>query len=241
MSDRRENSVLFSLRELRNIEEDRVKQEEDAEKSRIESERRAREDEIRKAKEAEEAKIRAAEDSVRREREEKERAEREGQLRLQEAERRAQIEAATRLEQSRIEAEARAKVDGKQFPTGAVVGGVLGLVLLAGGTMAYLVHSHNVETAQQQAAAAAQHEADRKAAIAQAEADKRKFESEMNDLKAQMEKTSDAAEKAKLQARIAATAEGHAKHASSGKSTETKAKGPKVNSKSTDPLGGLDL
>ena len=42
MSDRRENSVLFSLRELRSIEEDRVKQEYDAEKERIEAERRAR-------------------------------------------------------------------------------------------------------------------------------------------------------------------------------------------------------
>ena len=241
MSDRRENSVLFSLRELRNIEEDRVKQEEDAEKSRIESERRAREDEVRQAKEADEAKIRAAEDAVRREREEKERAEREGHLRLQEAERRAQIEAATRLEQSRIEAEARAKVDGKQFPTGAVVGGVLALVLVAGGTMAYLVKQHNAEIATQQAAAAAQHDADRRAATAQAEADKRKFESEMNDLKVQMEKTSDAAEKAKLQARIAATAEGHAKHTSSSKGADVKTKGPKVNSKSTDPLGGLDL
>ena len=38
MSDRRENSVLFSLRELRTIEEDRVKQEEEGEKARIDAE-----------------------------------------------------------------------------------------------------------------------------------------------------------------------------------------------------------
>src|SRR5437016_8492169 len=104
MSDRRENSVLFSLRELRTIEDDRVQQEADAEKARIESERRAREDEIRRAKEAEESKVRAAEDKIRREQEERERVERERELRLKEPERRAQIEAASRLEQHRIEA-----------------------------------------------------------------------------------------------------------------------------------------
>ena len=57
MSDRRENSVLFSLRELRSIEDDRVKQEESAEAARIEAERKAREEEIRRAKEAEKRKF----------------------------------------------------------------------------------------------------------------------------------------------------------------------------------------
>src|SRR5207245_1302589 len=55
---RRENSLLISLKELRDIEEDRVKEEEDAVRAREDAERRAKEEAIRRAKEAEEAKIR---------------------------------------------------------------------------------------------------------------------------------------------------------------------------------------
>ena len=242
MSDRRENSVLFSLRELRSIEEDRVNQEKDAETARIEAERRAQEEEVRRAKEAEEAKIRAAEDRVRKERDEKERAEREAQLRLQESERRAQIEAATRLEQSRIEAEARAKVEGKKFPTGLVVGGVLGLILIAGGTMFYMVQQHNMELAKQQAAANAQREAERKALQAEREADRKKFETQQAELQAQLDKAGTDAEKATIRQRIAAAAQAHeTKHTSSTKSSEPKASKPKIKTNGNDPLGGLDL
>src|SRR5581483_749286 len=127
MAERRENSVLFSLRELRGIEEKRVKGEEEAEHARIEAKRRAEEDRVRAEQES------------------RERAAREDQLRLQEAERRAQIEAAAKLEQHRIEAEARARMDAKKFPVGAVVGGVLALVVVAGIVMAVLVHNHNEE------------------------------------------------------------------------------------------------
>src|SRR6478609_1540571 len=135
MAERRENSVLFSLNELRNIESDRVRGEEEAEEARIEAERRAREDEIRRAKEAEEAKRRAEEDRIRRDIEEKERIVRENELRLKESERRARIE-------------------GKKFPTTQVVAGVVGLVLVAAVTMGVLVSNHNKELAQAQAEAA---------------------------------------------------------------------------------------
>src|SRR5579864_7160734 len=151
MAERRENSVLFSLNELRNIEQDRVRSEEEAERQRIEAERRAREEEIRRAKEAEEAKRRAEEDRVRKEIEDKERVHREGELRLKESERRAQIEAAAKLEQARIEAEARARIEGKKFPTTQVVGGIIALVLFAGSVMGYLVYNHNQELARAQA------------------------------------------------------------------------------------------
>jgi hypothetical protein len=57
-----------------------------------------------------------------------------------------------------------------------------------------------------------------------------------------MEKTSDAAEKARLQARMADATERATHHSSSSKNDAPKAsKGPKVNTKSNDPLGGLDL
>src|SRR6266568_1780172 len=141
MAERRENSVLFSLNELRNIEQDRVRGEEEAEQARIEAERRAREEEIRRAKE----------ERVRRDIDDKERIVRESELRLKESERRAQIEAAARLEQARIEAEARARIEGKKFPTTQVVAGVVGLVVLAGSIMGYLVYNHSQELTRTQA------------------------------------------------------------------------------------------
>src|SRR5215475_12807014 len=170
MAERRENSVLFSLRELRGIEEERVKGEEEAERARIEAERRAREEEIRRAKEAEEAKRRAEEERVRRDIEDKERVVREGELRLKESERRAQIEAAAKLEQARIEAEARARIEGKKFPTTQVVAGVIGLVLLAGGIMAYLVYNHNEELARTQAELTRKADEERKKLVAEDQA-----------------------------------------------------------------------
>src|SRR3954470_19715748 len=55
--EKRENSVLFSLRELRQIEENRVQEEEHAVKSAEEARVKAREDAERRKREEEEAKI----------------------------------------------------------------------------------------------------------------------------------------------------------------------------------------
>jgi colicin import membrane protein len=241
MSDRRENSVLFSLRELRSIEEDRVKQEVDAEQARIEAERRAREEEIRRAKEAEEATIRAAEDAVRREREEKERAEREAQLRLQESERRAQIEAATRLEQSRIEAEARAKMEGKKFPTGTVVGVVAGIILLVGGTFGYLIYQKDIEHKREAAQLAAQAAAKEKALIAEKEAAQRKAEAQQRELEAQLAKATTDAERAVIRARMNDQARPHSSGSASKGDSGKAAPKTKIKASGADPLQGLDL
>src|SRR5262249_61848503 len=46
----KENSVLFSLSELRRIEEDRIKQEEEAERARVAAEQRARADAERRGR-----------------------------------------------------------------------------------------------------------------------------------------------------------------------------------------------
>lgn len=243
MAERRENSVLFSLRELRNIEEERVKGEEDAERARIEAERRAREEEIRRAKEAEEAKRRAEEERLRRIEEEKERQVREEQLRLQESERRAQIEAQTKLEQARIEAEARARMEAKKPPIGAIVGGVVGLVALAGGIMGYLVYSHNQEIKKEQARVAAV-EAEKTRIAKEAKEREEAIAKELGDLKGQLEKATDEAEKAKIRARM----ESVASRASSGSRPKAaKAEGekpaakPKINTNTNDPLSGLGL
>ncbi len=240
MAERRENSVLFSLRELRGIEEERVKGEEDAEKARIEAERRAREEEIRRAKEAEEAKRRAEEDRIRAEQSERERHAREDQLRLQESERRAQIEAAAKLEQHRIEAEARARMDAKKFPVGAVVGGVAGLIVVAAIIMGVLVHNHNVELARQQQELQAKADAERKQLAAQAEAEKRQIEGQLAALQSQLDKATNDAERAKIRAQIEATRA--PKHVASSKPKSDEPAKPaakKIKTDTSDPLGGL--
>jgi colicin import membrane protein len=108
-ADKRENSVLFSLRELRKIEEDRVKHEENTARQKVEDERRAREDEVRRAREAEEQRLRAIEDAQRAREEEEERRAREDALRIEEAERRHRVEAQARLEEQRLRMEIEAK------------------------------------------------------------------------------------------------------------------------------------
>lgn len=105
---REENSLLFSLKELHKLEEDRQREEEDARVAAIEAERRAKEDAERAVREAEEARIKAQKDAERRAREEKERKEMEDRVRLEEAERRARIEAQARIEENRLAAEAEA-------------------------------------------------------------------------------------------------------------------------------------
>src|SRR5215470_8419838 len=96
MAEKRENSVLFSLREIRQIEED--------ERARIAAEqRRAREEEERRRREIAEAeRARLDAEEARR---------REEELRLEESERKARVEAQARLEEQklRMEIEARAR------------------------------------------------------------------------------------------------------------------------------------
>src|SRR5687767_4651617 len=139
MAEKRENSVLFSLRELRQIEDDRIKQEDDEAKARAEAERLAREDAARRAREDEERRIRQVQDAERRAREEAERRVREDQLRLEEAERRARVEAQTRLEEHRIKAVAEAEAihGSKKKPVVLIVSMVV-LLLGASGLGVYL-------------------------------------------------------------------------------------------------------
>ena len=118
-SDKKESSVLFSLRELRSIEETRVKEEEDAVKAAEEARIRAKIDEERRGREAEEAKVRAHEDAARREREGIEQRQREDAVRVQEAEARARAEQMAQLEAQRLqhEMELRRREVEKKRPT----------------------------------------------------------------------------------------------------------------------------
>jgi len=140
MAERRPDSLLFSLKELRRIEDDRVKQEENAEEARIQAEIRAKEEAERRAREAEEQKRRDEEERIRREQEEKERQTREGQLRVQEAERRARVEAEMKLQQQRMAMEMDAKSKARRtFQFKLIVGLTVGVILIGGGLTYYLV------------------------------------------------------------------------------------------------------
>ncbi len=139
-SEKRENSVLFSLRELRQIEENRVQEEEHAVRSAEEARRMAKEAEERRKREEEEAKIRAERDHQRQIEEAKAAAEREARMRVESAEAAERARQQAALEQQRLQQEMelrRAEV-AKKRPTwmlavtamaviGIVIAGVVGV------------------------------------------------------------------------------------------------------------------
>src|SRR5436190_21839258 len=129
--EKRENSVLFSLRELRQIEENRVQEEDAAVKSAEDARRKAKEDAERKAREAEEAKIQAERDHQRSIEEARVAAEREARMRVEagEAAERQRHQAA--LEQTRLaqEMELRRAEVAKKRPTWMLA--VTGFALVA--------------------------------------------------------------------------------------------------------------
>lgn len=103
MAEQKESSVLFSLKELMNLEEDRIRQEEDDRQRKADAEMQARLDAERRAREAEEARLRDQESQKRAE----EQRAREEQARL-EAMRQAEVERA------RVEAENAARMQAMQ-------------------------------------------------------------------------------------------------------------------------------
>ena len=62
MAEQKESSVLFSLKELMNLEEDRIKQEDEDKKRRAEADSRARADAERRARDQEQARLAAEEE-----------------------------------------------------------------------------------------------------------------------------------------------------------------------------------
>ena len=103
MAEQKESSVLFSLKELMSLEENRIREEEDAKKKAAEAEVRAREDAERRAREEEEARLRAEEE--RRRQDEMRRKMEEAQI---EAAKAAEIEKRKLEEQHRLQMEALA-------------------------------------------------------------------------------------------------------------------------------------
>jgi hypothetical protein len=180
--EKRENSVLFSLRELRSIEETRVKEEEDAAKTAEEARIRARMDEERRVREAEEAKVRAAEAAARSARELQEQRVREDQVRVQEAEARARAEHQAQLEAHRLqqEMEIRRQEVQKKWPVWLVVAVGIFAVVTAGAII-FMVQSSREADESAAKERAAQIEKEKAEAVA------KQKEQETAELKAQVD------------------------------------------------------
>ena len=247
MSERRENSVLFSLKELRRIEDDRVKREEDEAKARAESERAAKEAAVRRAREEEEQRRRDEEERVRRVEMEKEARSREEQMRLQEAERRHRVEGELRLQEERMRLEMQSRKSSS--PIKAVVTVAAVLVVIAGVLGWRMYSQHQTELAMR--------DAERSRMEADARAAQIEFEKKMvaiqHEMDVKLKAAATDAERARIRDEMAARQESarqeaaRKSHKAGGKAGETA--GPtapvyhKVEKKTfkDDPLDGLKL
>jgi len=130
MGERKEDSVLLALSELKKIQEDRRQEEEDEERRKQDDLRLAREAEVKKAQDEEERKKREAEEKIRREAEEKARLEREERIHIAaQAERgRAEAEVKARHEMDLHQATLEAKH--KKVPWVPI--GIVGAIVVAG-------------------------------------------------------------------------------------------------------------
>jgi hypothetical protein len=243
MSERpRENSVLFSLRELRRIEDDRVKKEQEAARAKAEAERQAKEASERAAREAEERRMRDDADRVRQAKDEHEQREREGNLRVQEAERRARVEGEMRINEERMRLEMQHKK--KHSPVKAVLT-VAGVILLAAGGVGYKMYSqHQAELASERAERA-RVEAQARKDRAELEAKLVGIERNMNDqlAKAKTEEDRQRIRAAAAEAKAAVQGKSAPRHTTT-KTEEKPAQLPKSKGKreiSDNPLEGLDL
>lgn len=149
MSERKENSVLFSLQELRRLEDDRVQREQAELHARSEAERQAREEAERRTRAEAEARKLAEEERLKRIEEDKEAKIREEQLRVEEAERRARVDADMKLKEQRMRLEIQSRAEGRS-PV-KIVAGVVVAALLVGGILIYRLNAqHEQEAAERQ-------------------------------------------------------------------------------------------
>jgi hypothetical protein len=243
MAERRENSVLFSLKELRNIEDGRVQREKDEAAARVEADRAAKAAAERAMREAEERTRRDEEERVLSIQREQESRVREDQIRLQEAERRARVEGEVRLQEQRLHLDAQAKREQKS-PLKAILGVTGVLVIVAGGLGYKMYGDHQAELATERAKLA---EAQQAAQAAQAELQAKMAQIE-KDMTAKLLAATTAEAKAKIRADAAAARaelqQSKSHHGSSAAKTDDKpaAPGYKKIEKQTindNPLDGL--
>jgi hypothetical protein len=197
-SDRADNSVLFSLKELRRLEDERVKAEADARRAQAEAERRAKAEAEQRARDEEARRAREEEERRRRAESEREEREREDRLRVEEAERRARVEGELRLKERQLLEEQRQRhVHGRRFgkSAGMAATAVAVLLVAVGGGLA--------------ARASQQHQAEKQALVReiasrddQARAAQLDFEAQIRALEAKARRDVAAAKTEKEQARI---------------------------------------
>lgn len=190
MAEQKESSVLFSLKELMNLEEDRIKQEETERQRQEQAVVNARLEAERKAREEEEARMAAAEEQRR----QGEQRSREEQARL-EAIRHAEIEKArldaenaARLEQLRAHQAHEQNITALKQDKGkknllfiAIGAGILLVVVMIGGGIAIKGQMDKAAALQAQLGQLAQDEADIKSQMANASAeDKARLQAELD-------------------------------------------------------------
>ena len=148
-SDRPENSVLFSLKELRRLEDERVKAEADARRAQAEAERRAKVEAEQRARDEETRRAREEEERRRRAESEREARQREDRLRVEEAERRARVEGELKLREQLLLGEQRQRhVQGRRFGRSAGMAAATGALLfvaVGGGLTAWASRQHQAE------------------------------------------------------------------------------------------------
>jgi colicin import membrane protein len=209
---RDESSLLVNLRELRDIEQQRVEDEE------LERRREAEAEEARQRaaeqgkRDAAAAAARAAEDAERARLQAEDDRRRADQLRLEEAERVARVQAMAALEQKRIEAEIDAaarhgSVEAKKKHTMLIAAaGVLVLAVGGLGFFAYQKIQENDRKAKQaQIAETERREAERLALIA--EQDRKRLEGEIDEINRKLDENEKARLKAEEDAKVAKTKE----------------------------------
>jgi colicin import membrane protein len=161
MSEQKESSVLFSLKELMSLEEDRIRSEEAEKAAAAAAAEKARLDAERAARDAEEARIRAEEERRRldeqRSREEAARHEAIRQAEIErarvEAEKQAQLQAMAAQQQHEAQLAALKHDEGKKKLRNALIIGGVGVVLVGGISIFLAVQSSQHQ--QQELAAAA--------------------------------------------------------------------------------------
>jgi colicin import membrane protein len=157
MSEKQESSVLFSLKELMNLEEDRIKQEDADRQARVDADRRAQEEAELRRRQDESARL-AAEEERRRVEEQRQREEaarldaiRHAEIEKKriEAERAAQLEAMSKQQEHARQLAMIQQDQGKKKLRTTLVAVGIGAVLVIGGVTGVLIKNSNEATAKQ--------------------------------------------------------------------------------------------
>jgi hypothetical protein len=148
-SDAPESSVLFSLKELRRLEDERVKAEADARRVQEEAERRAKAEAEQRSRDEETRRLREEEERGQRAESEREARQREDRLRLEEAERRARVDGELKLRERQYLEERRQRLL-QDRPVGtsawrAAAAGATLFLALGGGLAAWAARQHQAE------------------------------------------------------------------------------------------------